>query len=301
MPSSVTLIGPGAIGGALIAGLIQAGNRPTIGARTPFTRLQVEFPDSAIDVDVSCITVASDLTPSDIVIVATKATQNDHVADHIAHSVAPGSILVVAQNGLDHMHRFPTLRDDVTILPAIPMLPAHRKAPGHIVVGGPSKLIVPSGAAADALTGLFEGSLIDIDATDDWNSSAWFKLMLNAASGGIGVLARRGSEVMVDVEAQALMLQLLEEVAAVGRAEGAVLAADLPAQLLGYQIKNAGGHVASIVVDRLAGTPTEWRERNQIVVDKAAEHGIDIPGLAMVTTLIRLGEPDPAYITADQA
>ena len=49
--------------------------------------------------------------------------------------------------------------------------------------------------------------------------------------------------------------------------------------------------MASIVVDRLAGQPTEWDARNASVLRFADAHGIDVPINRLLTTLIRLGEP----------
>jgi len=289
---SVMLIGPGAIGCSLAGGLIEAGHTPTLVARTPFDQLRAEWPDGELVVDVTCIRDVADVALADVVIVATKATQNADVFDIVQAATRAGSILVVAQNGVDHTERFASVVEpEVHVVPAVPMLPCRRKAPGHVVVGSPSFLSIPAGPSAAVVQELFGDSHIGIDATDDWITSAWFKLMLNAASGGIGVLTRRGSEVMSDEGAQELMLALMEEVAAVGRAEGANLATDLPTKMTRRQAKNAGAHTSSIVLDRLAGTPTEWRERNEAVVRSANKHGIKVPLNKTVTTLMRLGEP----------
>lgn len=291
--SSVVLIGPGAIGGSLAGGLIEAGHAPTLVARTPFERLRVQWPEGDLDVEVDCVTEPADLQPADVVIVATKATHNADIHAALRATVEAGSTVVIAQNGVDHRERFAdVLPDGAVVLPAIPMLPCRREGPGQIIVGKPSRLTIPTGPSAALVESLFANSYIEIDATDDWVTAAWFKLVLNAASGGIGVLARRGSEVMSDVGAQNLMLQLMEEVAAVGRAEGANLAAELPAMMVQQQIKNAGGHTSSIVLDRLGGIPTEWRERNEVVVRVAAKHDIDVPINQAVTTLMRLSEPE---------
>lgn len=290
---SVVLIGPGAIGGSLAGGLIEAGTVPTLVARTPFDRLRVQWPGGELDVAVDCVTNPADLQPADVVIVATKATHNAGVHEALQASTNGDSIVVIAQNGVDHRERFAgVLPADVAVVPAIPMLPCHREGPGNIIVGTPSRLTIPSGPAAVAVESIFDGSFIEIEATNDWTTAAWFKLVLNAASGGIGVLARRGSEVMTDPGAQDLMLALMEEVAAVGRAEGAQLAADLPTMMVQHQAKHAGSHTSSIVLDRLAGIATEWRERNEVVVRVAAKHNIAVPVNQAVTTLMRLSEPN---------
>lgn len=285
---SITVIGPGAIGAALAAGLVEGSHDPTLVTRTPFERLAVQWPAGSIDVAARCVVNADDLTPADVVIVATKATQNGAITDHVRASVGPDSVLLIAQNGIDHIDRFAV---DAQVVPAIVMLPSERTAPGQAVVGTPSRLVIPDSKAAETVQSIFAGSFIDIEVTDDWLSSAWLKLMMNAAVGGVGVLTRRSSDVFYDAEAIEMLRALMEEVAAVGRAEGATLPDELPAQLQRYQEKNAGGHTTSIVVDRLAGTPTEWRERNQIVVERAARHGIDVPLNQTIATLMRLGEP----------
>jgi len=293
-PTSIALVGPGAIGGALAGGLVQVGHQPTLVTRTPFERLRVTWPEGSLDEPSRC-TPPPDLQPSDVVIVATKATQNPNITDHLSALLHDESILLIAQNGVDHVRRFAdVIRPGVQVVPAIVLLPATRNEPGDIEVGTPSRLSIPAGAPAEVIRDLFAGSFIDIDVTADWTTSAWFKLMLNASSGGLGVLTQRGSEVAADEGAQELLLAMMEEVAAVGRAEGANLADDLPGQMVRYQAKNAGGHTSSIVLDRIAGVPTEWRERNQVVVDVAAEHGIDVPVNRAVATLMRLSEPDGA-------
>lgn len=288
---SITLIGPGAIGAALAAGLVEAGHDPTLVTRTPFDRLRVEWPLGSIDVEVNCVATVEAIEPADVVIVATKATQNAAVLEHVRAAVRPDSVLLIAQNGVDHLDRFAVESD---IVPAIVMLPSERTAPGQAQVGSPSRLVIPDGPASATVQSIFEGSFIDVELTADWTSAAWLKLMMNAAVGGIGVLTGRGSDVFRDSDALSLLEALMEEVATVGRAEGAVLPDELPSQLRRYQEKNAGGHTTSIVVDRLAGQSTEWRERNQVVVDAASRHGIDVPLNTTVATLMRLGEPRPA-------
>lgn len=288
---SITLIGPGAIGSALAAGLIEAGHQPTIVARTPFQRLHVTWPDGETSAEVQCVSDVADVVVSDVVVVATKATHNAAIANHVRAATGPGSALVIAQNGVNHLERFDGLDPGVDVLPAIPMLPSEREAPGRAIVGKPSRLVVPAGPGAAALEELFAGSHITIDADEDWLTAAWFKLVLNASSGGIGVLARRGSDIYGDADVQQLALAVMEEVAAVGRAEGAALAPNLAEQMLAYQVANAGSHTTSIVVDRLAGVATEWRVRNEVVVRVAERHGIDVPLNRAIVTLMRLGEP----------
>ena len=115
--------------------------------------------------------------------------------------------------------------------------------------------------------------------------------MVNAATGAVAVLTRSDNRVFTDPEAADLAVGIMREVAAVGRAEGVELAEDLPDRVLEGLRRRALTHMSSIVVDRLRGDPTEWAERNLVVVQLAVRHGIDVPLNQLTTTLLRLGEP----------
>jgi 2-dehydropantoate 2-reductase len=52
-----------------------------------------------------------------------------------------------------------------------------------------------------------------------------------------------------------------------------------------------GDQLSSITRDRLAGLATEWQARNQVIVRKAARHGIAVPLNQALTTLLRVSEP----------
>ena len=53
-----------------------------------------------VDIDAACAIVSTRLKPADVVIVATKATQNSDITEHLNASLKPGSVLVIAQNGV---------------------------------------------------------------------------------------------------------------------------------------------------------------------------------------------------------
>lgn len=288
----LAVIGPGAIGCAFGGAAVQAGRRIVFAARTPFDQLVVTYPGTTVDEPVDVITDTSHASPVPMVLLATKAHQTEGAAEWIAALTGPGSILVSLQNGVEHHARInPLLPDSVTHLPAVVACPSTRSGPGIVAVSGQTQLLVPAGDAADQLAEAMRGSVAEIKQVPDWTTTAWIKLLTNAANGAVGVLTRRDNRIFEDPEAAQLALDLMRETAAVGRAEGADLPMDLPERLQSYVKKHAGSHIASIVADRLAGHPTEWRERNEVVVRLADKHGIDVPLSRLMTTLVRLGEP----------
>jgi 2-dehydropantoate 2-reductase len=198
----------------------------------------------------------------------------------------------VLQNGVEHVARVqPLVARGVEIVPAMVACPSDRTAPGVAHVTGPARLDVPSGDASETFKRVFDGSFAEVRIVEDWLSSAWGKLVLNAVGGGIGVLTRKGNEVLQDEGIARLYRALAAEVAAVARAEGAKLPEDIGERLYAMISRGPHLHTPSIVVDRLNGQPTEWVARNEVVLRLAAKHGIAVPLNDLVCNLIRAGEP----------
>ncbi len=178
-----------------------------------------------------------------------------------------------------------------SLAPTIVFCPAERLAPGHVRLSGRAALTVPDDRAGRFVASVFDGSYVKVRTSADWLTDAWIKLLSNCAGGAVTTLARGSNRLLDDPDAAELCRGLMSEAAAVGRAEGARLPDDIADIVMAGIRSMAADHHSSIVVDRLAGRPTEWRVRNEIVVRKAAEHGIAVPLNHAMTTLLRLGEP----------
>lgn len=288
----VAVIGPGAIGGAFAGAALHAGHSIAIAARTPFDELHVQYPQGSVRGAVQSLPDPAHAKPAPIVLLATKAHQTADAAPWLRALCASGTVLAVLQNGVEQRAVVaPFIADGVLVVPAMVACPARRDGPGRIVVAGPARLDIPVGPGSAELLAVFANSFAEVRAVDDWHSSSWTKLVLNAASGGIGVLTRRDNRVLQDEEIGKLFIAVATEVVAIGRAEGANLPEDLPQRMLANMRRGLSAHAPSIVVDRRAGVPTEWQARNEVVLRKAALHGIAVPFNHMLTNLIRAGEP----------
>lgn len=289
--SDIAVVGPGAIGCAFAAAAMQAGHNIFIAARTPFATLDVIYPGGHVRGPVQTLRADAG-RPFEIVLLATKAHQTAHAEGWLRMLCGPQSVLVVLQNGVEQEVRARAIvGPDVSIVPAMVACPSDREAPGRAHISGPARLDIPRGEASERFQRVLSPSFADIRIVDDWLSSAWAKLVLNAVGGAIGVLTRRGNDVLADDGIGRVYRALAAEVIAVGRAEGAKLPDDLPERLLAMFSKGPHLHMPSIVADRLAGRTTEWQARNEVVVRLAAKHGIPVPFNDLICTLIRAGEP----------
>ncbi len=286
------MIGPGAIGGVMAAALLGSGDHDVVAcARTGFDQLVLERKGETTTFDLRCVTDPAHVDGADLVVLATKAFQTGEAAGWLDALCGADTVVAALQNGVEHRQRLDPLIGDAALAPVIVFCPASRSGPGRVWLDGRAMLTVPDDAAGRAVADAFDGTFVDVQRSDDWLSVAWTKLLSNSAGGAITTLARGSNRLLIDSDAAALALALMDEIVAVGRAEGANLPDGIGARVLEGIQALAGDHHSSIVVDRLAGRPTEWSVRNDVVVRKAAEHGIDVPLNRAMTTLLRLGEP----------
>ncbi len=232
--------------------------------------------------------------PADVVFVALKAHQVPSAAAWFEALVTDHTVVVAAMNGVEHEAVLRLFVGAAEVIPVVVMLPAHADEPGRLMMRTPGALSIPDGEAARRVAGLFTADFLTVKTVDNFAERSWRKLMGNAVSGGLMAVLGQRVDIEGDAEARALIVGLYQEVMAVAAAEGVMLPVDLPERMTDGYVRMGQGHLSSIAVDRIAGRPTEWRYRNEVVIRLAEHHGIEVPLNRMLTTLLRLGEPPVA-------
>jgi 2-dehydropantoate 2-reductase len=287
MPA-ITIIGPGAIGGLIAAHLARDDtNRVTIAARTPFSSLVLETDEGRTETAPQVLTEPEQAAPADWVLVATKAYDSESAAAWFARTLRADTRVAVLQNGVNHVERFAAWLPRERIVPVIVDCPTERLAPGHIRQRGPLTLTVPATPDGRAFTGLFARSGARCDALEDFTTMTWWKLCLNAA-GVVNALTAQPAGIANNPLAAGLMRRIVDEAAAVGRAEGAKLAPDIADEVVGIYRNQPGDSVNSLLADRLAGRPLEIDLRNGVIVERGRRHGIPTPYNDMAVALLKL-------------
>ncbi len=284
----ITVIGPGAIGGMIAASLCRnPRNEVTVAARTAFNRLILESPEGKLEASPRIVTDPRQARPADWVLVATKAYDSGTAAAWFDTSVDARTRVAVLQNGVDHVERFCAWLPRECILPVIVDCPTERIAPGTVRQRGAAVLTVPAGTPAAAFRDLFEGTGVSCTAVDDFTTAAWWKLCLNAA-GVVNALIMQPARIAHDEAAAELMRRIVIEAAAVGRAEGASLSANIADEVLDIYRGHPPDSMNSLYADRVAGRPMELDLRNGIVVELGKKHGIATPCNEMAVLLLRI-------------
>ncbi|MBT8106755.1 MAG: 2-dehydropantoate 2-reductase [Gammaproteobacteria bacterium] len=287
MPA-ITVIGPGAIGGMVAARLCQnPHNDVTVVARTPFARLSLTTPDGGLRADPRIVTSSGDPAPADWVLVATKAYDSASAAACFDAALTDETCVAVLQNGVNHVERFSEFLPRERILPVIVDCPTERVAPGEIRQRGPAVLTVPAGDLGTRFEALFADTGVDCRQTEDFTSVAWWKLCVNAA-GVVNALVLQPARIAHDQAAAQVMRRIIDEAAAVGRAEGAHLSPDIAEEVIDMYRNQPPDSVNSLHADRAAGRPMEIDLRNGIVAELGRKHGIATPCNAMAVSLLKI-------------
>lgn len=288
--TTIALIGPGAIGGTFAAWLMQVpGNEVVLCARTPFERLVVRAPEGrTLEARPRVLTdpqAATGVAAVDWVLAVTKTYATADAARWLERLVGPATAVAVVQNGVEHMERFRGLVPAERTLPVITDVPAERSAPGQIWQRRHGATTAPQGELGRRFVALFGTTPFAPVLTDDFLTAAWTKLVLNSA-GVVNALTLKPAGVVRNDKAAALMRAIAEETLAVGRAVGARLRDEWPAEIVERYRRSPPDSVNSLLADRLAGRPLEVDARNGVVVRMGEKHGIPAPLNAMAVAIL---------------
>ena len=298
----IAIVGVGAIGG-VVASLLQSAGKHELMlcVRRPMKGLVVESPAVGLRSDMVEIRpeMAIDATiwsqpeeahPVDWVMVATKAYDVPDAARWLEWLRDKNTPVAVLQNGVEHRERFASFVPRDCIVPVIVDCPAERRPAvdgvDRIAQRGPMSLRVPQGPLGKSFVKLFDGTLADAEAVDDWTTVAWKKLCHNSA-GVLSALLLKPAGVVREDDIGEVAMDLVRECVAVGQAEGAKLDDDMPEQVLAAARRASVDSVNSLLADRMAGRPMEIDARNGAVVRLGKKHKIPTPVNNMAATLLK--------------
>jgi 2-dehydropantoate 2-reductase len=300
-PKRIAVIGLGSIGG-VIAGLLGAADRHDIVAcvRRPIERMTVEQTEGVVGSPIRGITDPSTAQPQDWVLLCTKAQDTASSAPWLQRLCGPATRVAALQNGIGHAERLAPLVGNATIVPTIVYYNGERLAPDRVRYrrGGDYDLAVADDADGQAFAALLEGTPLRVIVSGDFKTLAWRKLLVNAVANPLSALTLQRNAVFRREDVAALCLALLKEAAAVGRADGARLAADEAAQSMARLTAIPPDAGSSMYFDRLAGRPLEIDALTGAVVEAAERHRVPTPLLRMLLTLARAASEGPSLRTS---
>ena len=257
--------------------------------RQPIERLTLDAPDGTVELPLHALTDPAQAKPVDWVLLCTKTHATASTAPWLQAPCVPSTRVAVLQNGIDHVARVAPFADAATVLPVIVYYNGERLGADRVRLrrGADQDFIVADDDAGRAFTQLFEGTPLRViarqrfrhagvaQASDQRRRQSGHRADAAAASG-----AAAGGH-------PKLCLAVLEEAIAVGRAEGAQLAADEAARTLATLFTFSGELGTSMYFDRLAGRPLEHEALTGAIVTAGERHGIATPLNRALLALLR--------------
>ncbi|MEN9317287.1 MAG: hypothetical protein RIS35_3680 [Pseudomonadota bacterium] len=234
---------------------------------------------------------------ADLVLFCVKTRDTEAGARTIAPLLRPGAVVVSLQNGVDNADR---LREAAGIdaLAAVVYVATSMAGPGHLLHSGRGDLVIGevlpgrSRERAARVAAWFERAGVPCPVSSDVRAALWTKLAMNCAFNAISALGRARYVRMIEsLEVRATMRDLLEECAAVARAQGIALAEVdalyASAIALGEAMRQ---QTSSTAQDIAAGRPTEIDALNGLVARHGAALGVPTPVNRALHALVRLLE-----------
>jgi 2-dehydropantoate 2-reductase len=311
----IAVVGAGAVGcyfGGMLARagapVTLVGRRATVDA---ITREQLLIQDSVLReakavtfqqrVPVAATTGMEAARVADVVLLCVKTIDTESVVVELAKHLAPRSVVVSMQNGVDNA-RLIFAASRIRALPSVVYVSVAKSGLAEVTKSGDAKIILgfPKESVSqaqdqtDAVTKLdrmFAAAGIDCQISDNIDGELWLKLLLNCAGNAVTALGRATyGQVSASLLARQTMLAAALEVRQVAQAAGIVLP---DVQLTDGHIRDAhdaGDITSSTAQDVLRGKKTEIDSLNGYVVTLAKELGVQTPVNQTLYSLMKLLE-----------
>jgi 2-dehydropantoate 2-reductase len=315
----ITIAGSGAMGCRFGAGLFDAGHQVTLldGWRAHVTAINQAglrvtdatgtrviavpargFPDVTAVADTAQV--------ADLVIVFAKATATAAVAAaaNAVGAIGPSTLVLTLQNGLGNIEALLAYVPSARLLGGTTTLGTELLGPGRIRALGSGETILgplPSGSApavtatepAELIAATLAAAGFSVRVVPNALAAIWAKVAFNCVMNSLCSIGSIPVSALARYDGfDALAGTILDEVAAVARAEGVTVdtAAALRLMRAQFDPSASGDHLASMLQDLMHGRPTEIAHLNGAIAARAAARGLPAPVNATVSRLIGLLE-----------
>ena len=298
-------MGAGAVGGFFGARLARAGAAVTLIGRPPHVAaigergLELTSGGEVTLVPMAASTDVAALADAEAVLVAVKSTDTDAVATSLAVVLAPDALIVSLQNGVDNAWRIRE-RAAQPVVPAAVYVSAEMTGPGRLRHNGGGQLVVGRPMAADEsaamtrldrLVGLLAKAGVPCRRSDDIRVDLWTKLTANCAYNAISALTGlRYRHLTADAGVREVMGQVIDEIAAVARADGVPVETDMLHEAVRRIAEVMPEALSSTAQDLQRGRRTEIDHLNGYVVRRGLALGVPTPVNRTLQALVSLAE-----------
>ena len=296
----IAIVGAGGVGGYIGVRMAQAGHDVSylVRGRTLETMksqgIRLESPQGDVILQAPrASSAASDLGPQDAVIVTVKLYDLEAVAPSLLPLLGPDTLVLPLQNGVEANDILAHVLPAANVMKGTVSIKSYLLGPAHILCKSPFcriKFAHGDGSSSDRAVALAaalnQGIGMEVAVSDDMARDLWLKFIMLVGFSAVCCLNRANiGQIAGSPEARALVLDAVEEAAAVGRALGVRLPAD----------------IEPIIAQQYIDMPKDGRP--SMLEDLDAGNRIELPWLS--GAVVRLGQQvgiaTPLHLTAYRA
>lgn len=229
MSRRVAILGPGAVGGVLTVGFVQAGV-PVICIARPHTAELITAQGLSLRQGQNVQTVRPEVTtelqePVDVLLVTVKSPSLEEALERV--DARPGTVVPLL-NGIEHMRTIRARLAGSTVVGAsIGRIEAYLEGPGTVVQPTPGVVMTVASDADDATVGLLRQSGAEIRSGGNETAVLWEKLARQAPVAAATAITQRPiGELRSDPEWRSRLKEAIKETCSVAAEEGVRLSPD---------------------------------------------------------------------------
>ena len=295
-PLKVAVMGAGAVGCYYGGMLARAGHDVTLIARPLHVaavaqnglRLQTAAFDEQVRLAAS--SEASAVQGASLVLFCVKSLDTESAGAQIAPYLAPDTLVLCLQNGVDNADRLRSVLPQHAVAAAVVYVATEMAGPGHVRHHGRGELVMESSSCGEAVAQALVAAGVPTQVSSNVRGELWAKLIINCAYNAVSAITQLPygktgvGEGMPDV-----IRDVVAECLAVAKAEGVQVAGDVDAAIRKI-FETMPTQFSSTAQDLARGKRSEIDFLNGLVVRRGAALGIATPANRVLWALVKLME-----------
>lgn len=301
----IAVVGAGAVGCYFGGMLARAGAPVTLIGRAAHVEainragLFIDSIHFKENISVSASTELAAVRDAQLVLFSVKTVDTENVAKLLAPYLAPETIVVSLQNGVDNVERI-DFAAGIQAIPAVIYIAVEmvglgrvkHSGRGDVIVGDPSPNHDASESDLAKIATTFMRADVPCRISENITAELWEKLIMNCAYNALSALSRsKYGRIARDSGTAEVMKRVVNEAVAVGTAAGVKLSAEkMFAAVLKLGAEAMPEAVSSTAQDIARGKPTEIDSLNGFLVRRGAELVVPTPVNETLYSLVKLLE-----------
>lgn len=233
---------------------------------------------------------ASDLPPSDLVVISLKTTENKNIATLLSSCLSKQSIVVVLQNGIGNEEWISKFTGNCPIITAISTTGAYKEESSRVTIPflGELRLApfkIQYKLDCEKIAALFQQStMVPVRIYDNYKEIRWLKLLWNVPFASLSVIYSKDTYTIASHQPYATIANnLMDEVCDIAKSEGIEISKEYVTKML-EMTKRVKNYFPSMYQDYVQGKPIEKEYIIDNVLAIARSHDVRTPMLNLIAS-----------------